>query len=106
MADMFGDMGYWELFEHGRRIILPVTGHLIRVGHEGIEADLKLVSDAWARTQQMQMIYTTMFTAPAELRRELGREPTAAELLERIAQAAEKGPAFGPIQDGEGAASP
>jgi hypothetical protein len=84
------DGGFWELFEHARRLLFAID--LLRDRAETAEwaqvarsDDLIAVHDAWARTQQMQEMWLAMLAAPIELQKELGREPTTAEILKRVA---------------------
>jgi hypothetical protein len=84
------DGGFWELFEHARRLLVAIDA--VRDSAAATTwpniprgDDLLEVGDAWARTQQMQELYLALLTAPVELREELGREPTTGEILERAA---------------------
>jgi hypothetical protein len=84
------DGGFWELFEHGRRLLSAIDSLRDRMATtEWAKVargdDLIAVHDAWARTQQMQEMWLAMLAAPIELRKELGREPTTAEILTRVA---------------------
>ncbi len=84
------DGGFWELFEHARRLLFAIDSLRDRVattdwGKIARGDDLIAVHDAWARTQQMQEMWLAMLAAPIELREELGREPTTAEILTRVA---------------------
>jgi len=80
------DSGFWEIFEHARRILRAIDR--LRKSFPDHDwscitdaDDLILVGDAWARTQQMQEMYLGFLAAPHVLRDELGREPTAREVL-------------------------
>jgi hypothetical protein len=85
------DGGFWEIFEHSRRILVALDGLRVDVsatGWPGVPRSRDLISfhDACARTEQMQRMYLALLVAPDELRSELGREPTSAEILTRVAE--------------------
>lgn len=80
------DAGFWEMFQHARRIVLAleacglaVTGEEWKASERNV--DLARVSDAHSRTQQMQTMYLALLTGPPRLREQLGREPRTAEIL-------------------------
>lgn len=66
-----GDAGFWEIFEHARRLQLAirrVTGTLAPNSAADLLAaqDLGDVQDAWRRTQEMQTIYLSILKASVE----------------------------------------
>jgi hypothetical protein len=66
-----GDAGFWEIFEHARRLrraIRRVTGTLATdsLADQLAARDLGDVQDAWQRTQEMQAIYLAILKASAE----------------------------------------
>jgi hypothetical protein len=81
------DAGFWEIFEHARRLFLAVEGLRFRA-HDGADLDplgpLDAFWDAHARVQQMQEMYLAFLEAPARLHRDLNREPTTVEILEFV----------------------
>lgn len=62
------DAGFWEIFEHGRRLHLALrrlTSTLAPTSEAHRQAMRKLddVEDAWERTRQMQGVYLALFQA-------------------------------------------
>jgi hypothetical protein len=96
------DAGFWEIFEHARRLLLAIEGLRARA-YEGAERDrLALLDDfwdAWARAIEMQEIYIALMEAPVVLGRELGRVPTTVEVLEftkqRLIERSPRSPEWG-----------
>jgi hypothetical protein len=89
------DGGFWEVFEHSRRILFALDAlraDVSATAWPGVAQSRDLISfhDACARTQQMQQMYLALMVAPDELRSELGREPTTAEILTRVAEILER----------------
>lgn len=81
------DAGFWEIFEHGRRLLLAVEAIRVRA-HKGdprLEplGPLDAFRDAHDRVMEMQEMFLGFLEAP-KLRAELGRDPTAAELLTHV----------------------
>lgn len=65
-----GDAGFWEIFEHNRRLLRAtqrLTGSLAPGSPADQLANRKLpdVEDAWERTQEMQAVYIALLTAIA-----------------------------------------
>jgi hypothetical protein len=80
------DAGFWEIFEHGRRLLVAVEA--IRVSAAGdheVEplGPLDHFRDAHQRVMDMQEMFLGLLEAP-NLEAELGREPTAEELLRHV----------------------
>lgn len=72
-GDLEADSGFWEIFEHGRRLHLALrqlTGVLQpnTPVHELTERSLSDFEDGWERTQQMQQLYLALIEAALELR--------------------------------------
>ncbi|MFE9813287.1 hypothetical protein [Streptomyces sp. NPDC005548] len=66
-----GDAGFWEIFEHARRLhraIRRVTNTLAAESAADLLAARELhdVQDAWQRTQEMQAVYLALLTASVE----------------------------------------
>jgi len=81
----FADAGFWEIFEHGGRALVAITAvRMALTGDDDQLAPLDRFRDARTRTQEMQDIALAMLLGPSELRNELGREPTHAELLAHV----------------------
>jgi hypothetical protein len=84
------DAGFWEMFEHARRIILALEACGLALGGDewtgagGSAFDLSRIADAHRRTQEMQTMYVAMLEGPAIRRKQLGREPTTADLLRYV----------------------
>jgi hypothetical protein len=83
------DGGFWELFEHARRVLYAIDALRDRVASSPWPeirrgTDLLVFLDGWARTQQMQLIYMSLLRAPDELRERLGREPDEREILRYV----------------------
>jgi hypothetical protein len=62
------DSCFWEIFEHGRRLLFAAHRLRRRVarhikGPPGPERGLSLFRDAWKRTQEMQEIWRALITA-------------------------------------------
>lgn len=84
------DAGFWELFEHGARLIAAIE-FLRAVRWKGGPVVPELLSldrldDARSRTQQMQDVYLALLEAPKQLSEELGREPTEDEIGRHVSQ--------------------
>ncbi|MFE3318161.1 hypothetical protein [Nocardia sp. NPDC059195] len=85
----YGDFGFIEMFEHGRRILMAIE--ILRVVAMGLPDDYDPLTprdefdDAHARTHQMQLMMVGFIQGPAVLRERLGREPTSADLLRYVA---------------------
>jgi len=97
----YADLGFIEMFEHGGRILTAIE--LLRVVALGVPKDYQPLTprddfnDAYARTNQMQVMMIAFITGPQVLRATLGREPTTAELLQYLHDEVEaKSLPFGP----------
>lgn len=75
-----GDAGFWEIFEHARRLLRAIqrlTGALT----PGSEVDrlagqeLSDVQDAWKCTQEMEVVYFTLLEAIADTQIEEDEDP-------------------------------
>jgi hypothetical protein len=82
------DAGFWEVFEHARRVLLALEACGLAIADEAWTEQSKRdgvlldrIADAHSRTQEMQAMYIAMITGPDRLRERLGREPTTHELL-------------------------
>jgi hypothetical protein len=70
-----GDAGFWELFEHARRLHLAVQ-RLTSEIEPGSATDLLAhrqvpdAEDAWRRTQEMQVMFMSLLQAVAETHEE------------------------------------
>jgi hypothetical protein len=84
--EFVADAGFWEIFEHGARVLQAIESLRLREGAGPDEplSPLDQFSDARARTAEMQTLYLAMLTGPARLRKQLGREPTTAEVLRHL----------------------
>ncbi len=83
------DACFWDIFEHGRRILEAIE--IIRDMRAGSDwgdvphtKDLENVRVAWQRTRRMQAMYIALIRAPSELRKELGRQPTIDEVVQKV----------------------
>jgi len=74
-GDLEADSGFWEIFEHGRRLHLALrrlTG-VLQPGtpvHELTERSLSDFEDGWERTQQMQQVYLALIEAALKVHAE------------------------------------
>jgi hypothetical protein len=84
--EVVADAGFWEIFEHGARVLQAIESLRLRqrAGPDEPLSPLDQFSDARARTAEMQTLYLAMLTGPARLRKQLGREPTTAEVLRHL----------------------
>jgi hypothetical protein len=69
---MEADSGFWEIFEHARRLHLALrrltsTLQPDTAVHRLMEQDLNDFEDAWQRTQQMQHVYVALIEATLEV---------------------------------------
>ncbi len=82
------DSGFWEMFEHGRRIIEAIMVCRVGFGAEPGDDDDEPRGDrfagAYERTREMQEMFMAMVEAPMQLREKLGREPTTHEVLVEV----------------------
>ncbi|MEU0032122.1 hypothetical protein [Streptomyces sp. NPDC006335] len=74
---MDADAGFWEIFEHARRLHLALRRLTSRLQpdtavHRLTEQELIDFEDAWQRTQQMQEIYMALIKATLEAQTENG----------------------------------
>jgi hypothetical protein len=74
------DGGFWEIFEHARRLLLAIqrlAGALTpgSEAHQLASQELSDVQDAWKRTQEMQVIYIALLEAIAETQTEEDEHP-------------------------------
>jgi hypothetical protein len=74
------DSGYWELFEHARRILIAIDRYAQAQGMADIRAIVDLdrltkVRSGWERTQEMQAIYLAMLQATRPTEPDSGGEP-------------------------------
>jgi hypothetical protein len=99
------DLGFIEMFEHGDRILTAIE--LLRVVALEDPKDYQPLTprddfnDAYARTNQMQVMMIALITGPQVLHATLGREPTTAELLQYLHDEVEaKSLPFGPQRQG------
>ncbi|MFB1298726.1 hypothetical protein ACAG24_024770 [Mycobacterium sp. pW049] len=85
---LLADVGFVEMFEHGNRIMTAIE--LLRVVALGAPDDYQPLTprddfdDAYARTNQMQIMMVAFTSGPDALRETLGREPTTVELLQYV----------------------
>jgi len=91
---LLDDAGFWEIFEHGRRLLFAIDGIRESAGATWREIpagpDLLKFQDAWARTQQMQEMYLGLLILPEQLQERLGREPTPEEVLRAVLKRLER----------------
>jgi hypothetical protein len=80
---------FWEMFEHARRILEAIE--IIRDMRAGSDwgdiphtKELEKVRDAWIRTRRLQAMYVALIQAPSALRKELGRQPTIDEVVQKV----------------------
>jgi hypothetical protein len=89
LPSLFADLGFMEMFEHGHRILLAIElTRIIGLGFPDDYTPLTPRDDfdaAHERTQEMQVFMIGFVQGPQVLRKELGREPTASEVLEYVA---------------------
>ena len=69
------DSCFWEIFEHGRRVLLATHRLRRKVARHikspwGLERGLKRFRDAWQRTQEMQAIWLALVEATRESQHE------------------------------------
>lgn len=68
---LLADLGFWEMFEHARRLLLAIdalhdtVGDLERDGVGPLES-LKAVKSAWDRTQEMQTLFLALLEASVD----------------------------------------
>lgn len=74
-----GDAGFWEIFEHARRLLHAIR-RLTSTLSPGSTAerlaaeDLTDMQDAWRRTREMQSIYLALLQAAAQVQAERGED--------------------------------
>jgi len=66
-----GDAGFWEIFQHARRLLLAIRRLASSVHPDSpldllAQEDLVDLQDAWRRTQEMQTIYVALLQAAAQ----------------------------------------
>jgi hypothetical protein len=69
------DGGFWEIFEHARRLLLAIQRLASALTprsetHQLASQELSNVQDAWKRTQEMQVMYIALLEAIAETQTE------------------------------------
>jgi hypothetical protein len=88
------DAGFWEMLEHGRRLLTAVEAVRVRASddadHEPL-APLDAFWDAHKRVMEMQEMVIGLMLLP-ELEVQLGRKPTADELLAHVRKRLAKKP--------------
>ena len=60
------DMGFWEIFEHGRRFLVAASALLSSMGSSSDALDLNRLPkfrEGWERTQEMQILFMALFEA-------------------------------------------
>lgn len=77
------DSGFWEIFEHGRRVLFALHQLRRKVARgakspSGPERGLKKFRDAWQRTQEMQAIFIALLQAAGQRERADGAQQAAA----------------------------
>ncbi len=81
-SDLLSDVGFWEIFEHGERVLLAVQALWT---HYDPNASPPFhgaaFSEARERTNEMQTMVLGFLEAPKVLRERLGREPSTNEVL-------------------------
>ncbi len=88
LLPFYGDIGFMEMFEHGRRVLRAIE--LLRgVAMESLDDYVPLAhrdefDSAHSRTYEMQVMMIGFMEAPAVLRGRLGRESTTAERLQYV----------------------
>ena len=79
------DMGFWEIYEHARRVLIAIDGCIeccARMGDRTLKPNpaptsaLSSFEDGWQRTQEMQTIFVALIQATLEI----SDENEAAEL--------------------------
>ncbi|HEV2013426.1 MAG TPA: hypothetical protein VGR77_06050 [Candidatus Dormibacteraeota bacterium] len=77
--DWSRDLGFWEMFEHGRRLLHAIrrfvtVASLDETSRRLVKTRLKDFEDGWERTQQMQTIFMALVEAAVSEDEE--RQPT------------------------------
>ncbi len=93
LPSLLADLGFIEMFEHGHRILFAIEAtRVIGLGLPDDYTPLTPMDDfdaAYERTREMQVIVIAFLQAPQVLHDELGRQPTASEVLEYVADEVE-----------------
>lgn len=71
--EFIADAAFWEIFEHGRRLLLAIQMYKERFPDSGLTGlqdmgELSFVKDAWARTRMMQDLFLAAMRGKEGLR--------------------------------------